>query len=70
MDKDCFIPMTHILTREFGLTAILREKMEYYFRLMQSEGNWKQACFPPRCSHTKQPLRPLGFVVFFKRLSS
>jgi len=57
VDKDCFIPMTHILTREFGLTAILREKMEYYFRLMQSGCNWKQACFLPHCSRTKAPIR-------------
>ena len=52
MGSDCFIPMTHILTREFALTAILRGKMECYFCWMHFSPDWKQTCRvstdPPR----------------------
>ena len=52
MGSDCFIPMTHILTREFALTAILRGKMECYFCWMHLRPVWKQTGLvstePPR----------------------
>ena len=54
MGMDCFIPMTHILTREVGLTAFLRGKMNCYFRWMHLESQGKQKHIAADAVHFNQ----------------